>query len=107
LRQRGCTFEKVDEHGAVGYLTVPWAIGGIASLRTIDGQHRVLGVSLEEQRITDAISNVDRDLARKVSPEKAAKLQAEREKLVGQMNRLKAEYVGLSPVAKAECFTIG
>ncbi|WP_331481791.1 DNA sulfur modification protein DndB [Streptomyces rubrogriseus] len=91
----GCTFEKVDDQGAVGYLTVPWAIGGISSLRTIDGQHRVLGVAIEKQRITDAISAVDREMARKVSPEKAAKLEVEREKLIGQMNRLKAEYVGL------------
>src|ERR1700761_1325223 len=91
----GCLFEKVDEHGAVGYLTVPWAIGGISSLLTIDGQHRVLGVALEKQRITTALSAVDREMARKVSPEKAAKLQADREKLIGQMNRLKTEYVGL------------
>ncbi|MBO8196430.1 hypothetical protein ITI46_33070 [Streptomyces oryzae] len=91
----GCTFEKVDEHGAVGYLTVPWAIGGVSSLRTIDGQHRVLGVAIEKQRITDAISSVDRDMARKVSPDKAAKLEAERNKLIGQMDRLKAEFVGL------------
>ncbi|MGH7745955.1 MAG: DNA sulfur modification protein DndB, partial [Candidatus Dormibacteria bacterium] len=91
----GCSFEKVDEHGAVGYITVPWAIGGISSLRTIDGQHRVLGVAIEKQRITDAISALDREMARKVSPEKAAKLQAEREKLIGQMQRLKAEYIGL------------
>jgi DGQHR domain-containing protein len=91
----GCTFEKVDDHGAVGYLTIPWAIGGIATLRTIDGQHRVLGVSLEKQRITAAISGIDRELARKVSVDKAAKLQAERERLVGQMNRLKSEFVGL------------
>lgn len=91
----GCFFEKVDEQGAIGYLTVPWAIGGIGSLRTIDGQHRVLGVSIEKKRITDAISAVDRETARKVSPEKGIKLQAEREKLIGQMNRLKAEHVGL------------
>ncbi len=91
----GCRFEKADDHGSVGYLTVPWAIGGISSLRTIDGQHRVLGVSIEKQRITNAINGVDRELARKVSPEKAAKLQAEREKLIGQMDRLKDEFVGL------------
>ncbi|MEV4895289.1 DNA sulfur modification protein DndB, partial [Nonomuraea sp. NPDC055795] len=91
----GCRFEKVDEHGAVGYLTVPWAIGGISSLRTIDGQHRVLGIALEKQRITDAIAGIDRDMARKVSPEKAAKLQMDRDKLITQMNRLKEEYVGL------------
>lgn len=91
----GCIFEKADDEGAVGYLTVPWAIGGVSPLRTIDGQHRVLGVSIEKQRITNAIAGVDREMARKVSPEKAAKLQAEREKLVGQMSRLKAEYIGL------------
>lgn len=91
----GCTFEKLDELGAVGYLTVPWAIGGISSLRTIDGQHRVLGVSIEKQRITDAINGIDREMARKVSTDKAAKLEAERDKLVSQMNRLKSEFVGL------------
>ncbi|MEW2376130.1 DNA sulfur modification protein DndB [Micromonospora sp. NPDC047812] len=91
----GCAFEKVDEHGAVGYLTVPWAIGGISPMRTIDGQHRVLGVSIEKQRITDAIAAIDRETARRVSAEKQAKLQNEREKLIRQMSRLKNEYVGL------------
>ncbi|MFI9813407.1 DNA sulfur modification protein DndB [Saccharothrix variisporea] len=91
----GCTFEQVDGHGAVGYLTIPWAIGGIATLRTIDGQHRVLGVSIEKQRITVAISAIDRELARKVSVDKAAKLRVERENLVGRMNRLKNEFIGL------------
>ncbi|WP_280467106.1 DNA sulfur modification protein DndB [Nocardia cyriacigeorgica] len=91
----GCVFTKADDEGRVGYLTVPWAIGGIATLRTIDGQHRVLGVAIEKQRITDAISAVDRELARKVSVDRAAKLQAERDKLVRQMNRLKHEYVGI------------
>ncbi|MFE3797540.1 DNA sulfur modification protein DndB [Nocardia tengchongensis] len=91
----GCVFQQADDEGRVGYLTVPWAIGGIAALRTIDGQHRVLGVSIEKQRITDAISAIDRELARKVSVEKAAKLQADRDKLVMQMTRLKQEYVGL------------
>jgi len=55
----------------------------------------VLGVDIEKKRITAAISAIDREMARKVSPEKAARLQADREKLIGQMNRLKAEYVGL------------
>ena len=91
----GCTFEKLDEIGAVGYLSVPWAVGGISSLRTIDGQHRVLGVWLEKQRITDAVAANDRETARKVSPEKAAKLAADRQVLLDQMTRLKTEYVGL------------
>jgi DGQHR domain-containing protein len=91
----GCDFEKIDEHGTIGYLTVPWAIGGISSLRTIDGQHRILGVALEKKRITEAISGIDRELARKVSVEKANRLEAERNRLIAQMNRLKTEYVGL------------
>jgi hypothetical protein len=91
----GCTFEQVDEQGAVGYLTVPWSTGGISPLRTIDGQHRVLGVFIEKQRITDAISGIERDMARKANPDKAAKLEAERERLIGQMKRLRTEFVGL------------
>ncbi|MFG2398931.1 hypothetical protein [Streptomyces lydicus] len=55
----------------------------------------MLGVAIEKQRITDAISSVDREMARKLSPEKSAKLETEREKLIGQMDRLKVEYVGL------------
>jgi DGQHR domain-containing protein len=86
----GCQFEKADTDGSVGYLSVPWAIGGVGSLRTVDGQHRVLGVSIEKKRITEAIAAVDRELARKVSLDKAAKLQADRDKLIGQMNRLKS-----------------
>ncbi|MGH3279316.1 MAG: DNA sulfur modification protein DndB [Trebonia sp.] len=91
----GCLFEKIDENGNVGYLAVPWAIGGISSLLTIDGQHRVLGIDIEKRRITAAISAVDREMARKASPEKTARLQADRQKLIDQMNRLKNEYVGL------------
>ncbi|MFE3759477.1 DNA sulfur modification protein DndB [Nocardia tengchongensis] len=91
----GCVFEPADAEGRVGYLTVPWAIGGIATLRTIDGQHRVLGVSIEKQRITEAISAIDRELSRKVSVEKAAKLQADRDRLVERMGRLKREYIGV------------
>jgi hypothetical protein len=55
----------------------------------------VLGVDIEKRRITAAISAVDRETARKVSPEKAAKLQADRQRFIDQMNRLKSEYVGL------------
>ncbi|MFB8004803.1 DNA sulfur modification protein DndB [Nocardia sp. NPDC056000] len=91
----GCVFEGLVDDGSVGYLTIPWAIGGVSPLHTIDGQHRVLGVSIEKQRITNAISGVDRDMARKIGPEKAIRLRGEREKLIGQMNRLKVEFVGL------------
>ncbi|CAM5313707.1 hypothetical protein SMICM304S_09207 [Streptomyces microflavus] len=48
----GCRFEPISEDGSVGYLTVPWPIGGIGRLITIDGQHRILGVHLEKKRRT-------------------------------------------------------
>ncbi|AEF43152.1 DNA sulfur modification protein DndB [Hoyosella subflava] len=91
----GCVFENVQGSDDVGYLTVPWAIGGVACLSTIDGQHRVLGVDLEKRRITSDIALVDRSMARKISAERMEKLQADREKLVAQIGRLKREYVGL------------
>ncbi|MFH9465877.1 DNA sulfur modification protein DndB [Streptomyces clavifer] len=91
----GCTFEPITPDGSVGYLTVPWAVGGISPLRTIDGQHRILGVYFEKKRITDAIADIDRQLSRKVSAEKSAKLTTERADLVARMERLKAEYVGI------------
>lgn len=91
----GCVFEPVDANGQVGYLTVPWSVGGFSPMRTIDGQHRVLGVFIEKERITQAISGIDRDMARKMPPEKLAKLQADRQELIEQMNRLRSEFVGL------------
>jgi hypothetical protein len=91
----GCRFEPVDDAGQVGYLTIPWAIGGISAMRTIDGQHRILGVHIEKQRISEAIAELDRNMARRVGADRGAKLQADREKLVAQMQRLADEYVGL------------
>ncbi|MET8448688.1 hypothetical protein [Streptomyces sp. NPDC005209] len=55
------TFEPISEDGSVGYLTVPWSIGGIGRLITIDGQHRILDVQLEKKRITDEVSRIDRE----------------------------------------------
>lgn len=91
----GCRFESISEDGSVGYLTVPWAIGGIARLVTIDGQHRILGVHLEKKRITDEITRIDRDILRTSNATKRAKLDEERANLLSQMTRLKTEYVGL------------
>ncbi|WP_432014975.1 DNA sulfur modification protein DndB [Streptomyces cucumeris] len=91
----GCRFEPVSADGTVGYLTVPWALGGIARLITIDGQHRILGVHLEKKRITDEIARIDRDLLRTSNGTKKAKLEDERNLLLARMDRLKTEYVGL------------
>ncbi|MBA0054344.1 hypothetical protein E0L36_26885 [Streptomyces sp. AJS327] len=90
----GCRFEPISEDGSVGYLTVPWSIGGIGRLITIDGQHRILGVHLEKKRITDEVSRIDRELLR-ANEAKKAKLEQDREALIGRMQRLKDEFVGI------------
>ncbi|MET7766208.1 DNA sulfur modification protein DndB [Streptomyces sp. NPDC005336] len=90
----GCRFEPISEDGSVGYLTVPWSIGGIGRLITIDGQHRILGVHLEKKRITDEVSRIDREILR-ANEAKKAKLEQDRETLIGRMQRLKDEFVGI------------
>ncbi|MFJ3902132.1 DNA sulfur modification protein DndB [Streptomyces sp. NPDC090025] len=90
----GCRFEPISEDGTVGYLTVPWAIGGIGRLITIDGQHRVLGVHLEKQRISNEIARVDREAVR-ANEAKKHKLQEEREALIRRLQRLKEEFIGV------------
>jgi hypothetical protein len=95
IRDTGsCRFEPISEDGSVGYLTVPWSIGGIGRLITIDGQHRILGVHLEKKRITDEVSRIDREILR-ANEAKKAKLQQDREALVARMGRLKDEFVGI------------
>ncbi|MET8129008.1 hypothetical protein [Streptomyces sp. NPDC005231] len=88
------TFEPISKDGSVGYLTVPWSIGGIGRLITIDGQHRILGVHLEKKRITDEVSRIDREIHR-ANEAKKAKLEQDREALIGRMQRLKDEFVGI------------
>ncbi|WP_017544113.1 DNA sulfur modification protein DndB [Nocardiopsis prasina] len=90
----GCRFEAISEDESVGYLTVPWSIGGIGRLVTIDGQHRILGVHLEKKRITDEVSRIDREMHR-AKDAKKAKLERDREAMVGRMQRLKDEFVGI------------
>ncbi|MFJ2740538.1 DNA sulfur modification protein DndB [Streptomyces sp. NPDC087440] len=90
----GCRFEPISEDGSVGYLTVPWSIGGIGRLITIDGQHRILGVHLEKKRITDEVSRIDREIHR-ANEAKRAKLEQEREAMIARMQRLKDEFVGI------------
>ncbi|MEU6971960.1 DNA sulfur modification protein DndB [Kitasatospora aureofaciens] len=91
-----CIFKPVDgAEGAIGYLEVPWVIGTIQCLSTIDGQHRILGVHLEQQRISKEIAEIDRDLRRAISPDKIAKLTEKRDQLIAQLDRLSREHVGL------------
>ncbi|GAA1177939.1 hypothetical protein F4556_003195 [Kitasatospora gansuensis] len=89
-----CRFEMIGEDGRIGYLIVPWAVGGVGRLITIDGQHRILGVHLEQKHLTDEISRVDRELYRATAARKA-RLEAERKALLARMERLEQEYVGI------------
>lgn len=100
----GCRFEPISEDGSVGYLTVPWAIGGISRLVTIDGQHRILGVHLEKRRIADEIARVDREFLR-ASEVKRSKLETERATLISSLDRLKIEYVGLDVYVEADALS--
>ncbi|MDX3766462.1 MULTISPECIES: hypothetical protein [unclassified Streptomyces] len=88
------TLGPISEDGSVGYLTVPWSIGGIGRLIAIDGQHRILGVHLEKKRITDEVSRIDREMHR-ANEAKEPKLEQDREALIGRMQRLKDEFVGI------------
>ncbi|MFI5985617.1 DNA sulfur modification protein DndB [Streptomyces sp. NPDC051555] len=90
----GCRFEQISPDGTIGYLTVPWAIGGIGRLITIDGQHRVLGVYLEKKQITDEVARVDREMVR-AGEAKKLKLDDERQALLVRLDRLKREFVGV------------
>ncbi|MGW2249360.1 DNA sulfur modification protein DndB [Kitasatospora sp. NPDC001660] len=89
-----CRFELLSEDGSVGYLIVPWAIGGIGRLITIDGQHRILGVHLEKKHLTDEITRIERELYR-ANDARKAKLEEERAVTMARMERLKNEYVGI------------
>ncbi|MFB6889356.1 DNA sulfur modification protein DndB [Kitasatospora sp. NPDC056327] len=89
-----CRFELLSKDGSVGYLVVPWAIGGIGRLITIDGQHRILGVHLEKKHLTDEITRIERELYRATDARKA-KLEEERTTVMARMGRLQNEYVGI------------
>ncbi|AOS64963.1 DNA sulfur modification protein DndB [Actinoalloteichus hymeniacidonis] len=93
----GCVFEAVpgSETDAVGYLSVPWAIGSVSPLLIIDGQHRVLGIHLALKDIGDQLTKLDRELAKAVRAEKIPVLKAARTTLTDQLARLERESIGL------------
>ncbi|MFJ9777872.1 DNA sulfur modification protein DndB [Kitasatospora sp. NPDC101157] len=92
-----CDFSPIEGSGGrVGYLEVPWVIGTVECLSIIDGQHRVLGVHLEQERISRSLNDINRDLRKRISEGRTAKLTAERDALISQMKRLNEEFVGLS-----------
>ncbi|MER6958415.1 hypothetical protein [Streptomyces sp. NPDC000618] len=64
MRADGIRLRADSEHGSVGYPTIQRSIGGIGRLVTIGGQHCILGVHLEEKRITDEVSCMDQEMHR-------------------------------------------
>lgn len=92
----GCTFkEAANTGGRLGYLTIPWAVGALSPLNTIDGQHRILGIHLAIRNLGEQIKKIDREIARTTKAEKVQSLNASREKLAAQLARLENESVGV------------
>ncbi|MEV6020951.1 DNA sulfur modification protein DndB [Streptomyces sp. NPDC051997] len=93
----GCTYTPLDgSDGMVGYLTIPWTNSGLSLILTIDGQHRILGISLEIKRITAEILTIDRALAKKgLKEDRVARFVAEKAQLTAELERLRTESIGV------------
>jgi hypothetical protein len=92
----GTTFKEIDPNAHVGYLEVPWALGSANSpLTTIDGQHRILGVHLEIEQISNAMAKIDRDISRARTKDRTNKLKATRKEMEERLEKLQHEYVGI------------
>ncbi|WP_236540030.1 DNA sulfur modification protein DndB [Spiractinospora alimapuensis] len=92
----GCEFEEIaGTEGRIGYLTIPWAVGGLSPLYNVDGQHRILGVHMTIKSIGEEIKKIEREIARAVKPERVETLRATRGKLATQLQRLENESVGV------------
>ncbi|MDV6012283.1 DNA sulfur modification protein DndB [Haloechinothrix sp. LS1_15] len=106
-----CTFHPVDgSDGTVGYLDIPWSTGTVGALSTIDGQHRILGVRTEIQRLTNEIDKLDRELDRARAENRIRTLTGKREDLKAALERIQQEAIGLDiyvepdPVAARQMF---
>jgi len=92
----GCVFREVDDTGGlIGYLTIPWAVGGLSPLSTIDGQHRILGMHLAIRHLGEQIKKIDREIARATNADKIETLKVSRSKVAEQLARLEGESVGV------------
>jgi DNA-sulfur modification-associated len=93
----GCRFEEIPgaPEGRLGYLEIPWAMGALSPLSTIDGQHRILGVDIEVKSLTEQINKIDRDIQRSRSAERVAQLEQQRNELMRRLRRMDSEYVGV------------
>jgi hypothetical protein len=99
-----CKFTEADgSNGLMGYLEIPWTNSGDSSIAVIDGQHRILGISLEMRRITAQIQNITQSLAKKSTrPQRAERLKAERKELRAYLKRLQSETIGLDIYCESE-----
>lgn len=93
----GCKFEEISgaPEGRLGYLEIPWSVGALSPLTTIDGQHRILGVDVEIKTLTEQINKFDRDIERARSEERIAQLKQQRDDLMQRLQRMDIEHVGL------------
>ncbi|BDT91511.1 hypothetical protein IFM12275_14870 [Nocardia sputorum] len=92
----GCTFKEAPgSEGRLGYLTVPWAVGSLSPLSTIDGQHRILGVHNAIRELGEQIKKIDREITKATRADKIESLTASRDKLSAQLKRLENESVGV------------
>lgn len=92
----GCVFEEIPgTEGRIGYLTIPWAVGGLSPLSNIDGQHRILGVHLGIKTLGEEIKKIEREISRAIKADKIANLNTSKDKLVAQLARLESESVGV------------
>jgi hypothetical protein len=93
----GCRFEEVSgaPEGRLGYLEIPWSVGALSPLSTIDGQHRILGVDIEIKTLTEQINKIDKDIERSRSADRLAQLQQQRNDLMHRLQRMDDEHVGL------------
>ncbi|WP_343449839.1 DNA sulfur modification protein DndB [Micromonospora oryzae] len=93
----GCNFDAIGgaPEGRLGYLEIPWSVGALSPLSTIDGQHRILGVDIEIKSLTEQINKLDKDIERARSEDRIAQLRQQREDLLQRLQRMDTEYVGL------------
>ncbi|MFG3704734.1 DNA sulfur modification protein DndB [Micromonospora sp. NPDC047670] len=93
----GCKFDEIQgaPEGRLGYLEIPWSVGALSPLSTIDGQHRILGVDIEIKSLTEQINKINKDIERARSEDRLAQLRQQRDDLLQRLQRMDTEYVGL------------
>jgi DNA-sulfur modification-associated len=97
-----CRFTKEQDlpgEMAIGYLDVPRSS---RALRIIDGQHRVLGVALQQKDIEVQLDRIEEELARVKDDVKKEQLLEQGEALKAQDARLQAEHFTMQIYVESE-----